>query len=250
MKLLLKFGADIEHRDADGYTPLLVAIEFAQFKAMELLLAAGADPHAVLNDGCNALRLAVRRQSVMTFSSLVSSGANAHLPDNFGTVPLHEACAQGLKAVVENILDLCTESLSSVNHDSLIFGTPLYAAVIGGFTDIADLLLQHGATVDKIGPGNLLGSAIMSACARGDANMVRTLLSKGASLNVEGARFLSAAGTAQAFRQTGILKVLDDHTREILMSEEEQDLDGSPARKSISSDRDHDAITASTGGHD
>ena len=52
----------------------------------------------------------------------------------------------------------------------------------------------------------------MAAYAYGHRDVVQLLLSRGAALEVEGSRFLSAAGTARAFRKTVILEILDEHT--------------------------------------
>lgn len=89
----------------------------------------------------------------------------------------------------------------------------MYLATRKGHKHIVKLLLERGASIDKTGPGNVLGSALMVACAEGHTAIVKLLLSRGASLEVEGSRFLSAQGTARAFRQDAILNILEEHSR-------------------------------------
>lgn len=66
-----------------------------------------------------------------------------------------------------------------------------------------EILLEHGAEIDKTGPGNFHGTALMNACALGREEAVKTLLARGAALEVEGSPFKSAEGTARAFMQEG-----------------------------------------------
>ena len=117
------------------------------------------------------------------------------------------ACLQGLQFETEKLLEAAPDK---INDDSLIFGTPLYSAAVQGSVSVVRMLLDARAAIDQTGPGHILGSALMTACAEGHAEIVKLLLSRGASREVEGARYLSAAGTARAFRKEGILKILEE----------------------------------------
>lgn len=49
--LLIKRGADVNHRNNDGLTPLHVAVLAGRIKLIEFLLKNGADPSAMTNNG-------------------------------------------------------------------------------------------------------------------------------------------------------------------------------------------------------
>lgn len=216
MSLLLEFGANIEHRDPGGWTPLLCAIWSGRREMVERLLDEGANPDAVLDDGADGIHLAIQQKDTDMFSLLLERGLLPASADNYGSTPLHVACKQGLQFEGERLIEVAPDR---VNDVSLINGTPLYVAAKWGFVSLVRTLLDAGAAIDKTGPGNLLGSALMVACADGQGETVKLLLSRGASCEVEGSRFLSAAGTARAFRQEKILKILEEHSHN--MSEAE-----------------------------
>lgn len=58
VKVLLSHGADINDRDANGYTPFLLAVKSKDKNMMDYLAGHGADINAVANDGISAMSLA------------------------------------------------------------------------------------------------------------------------------------------------------------------------------------------------
>lgn len=209
MSLLLQYGANIEHADPGGWTSLLLAISHRRREVLELLLDKGANLNAVLDDGFGVLQLAIEQSDTNMFSLLLARGADSTLSDNYGSTPLHQACRLGLEVVVDKLLKSTSNPALLINCESVVLGTPLYVAAWKGFDKLLIKLLDNGAEINKAGPGNKLGSALMVACAKGHEDAVRLLLSRGASQVVEGSRFKSAVGTAQAFRQEAILKILE-----------------------------------------
>lgn len=216
MSLLLEFGANIEHRDPTGWVPLLYAIWFGRHDMVERLLNEGAYPDAVLDNGTGGIHLAVQKKDTAMFSLLLEHGLTASV-DPYGSTPLHEACDEGLQFEVEKLIQAAPDR---INDSSLHFGTPLYTAAGKDFVSVVQALLDAGAAIDKTGPGNLLGSALLVACAQGRIKTVNLLLFRGASREVEGSRFFSAAGTARAFRQEKIIKILEEYSHNL--SETEQ----------------------------
>ncbi|KAL8910660.1 MAG: hypothetical protein Q9171_004076 [Xanthocarpia ochracea] len=213
MMLLLRYGANIEHQGCHGWTPLLLATNAGQNGAVQLLLDCGADINATLDNGEGAMHLALKKYNATVVDTLVTRGIKCFSSDNYSTTPLHLACKLGLGNLVQRLLVLSTMEPRSVIADSLITGTPLYITAREGHDSIIKQLLEYGAIIDNVGPGNLLGSALMTACAEGRNTVVQTLLSREASLEVEGSRFQSAKGTARAFRQENILKILEEHEK-------------------------------------
>lgn len=211
MNLLLKSGANIEHRDPDGWTSLLYAIRYGRHEMVKLLLDKGANADVVLDGGAGGIQIAIEQKDTEMFSLLLERKLNTISSDNYGSTPLHLASEGGLQFEVEKLIETTPELSNRIDDGSLINGTPIYVAARKGFVSLVQRLLDAGAEIDKIGPGNLLGSALMVACAEGHCEIVNLLLSRGASLEVEGSRFLSAAGTARAFRKEKISKILEEH---------------------------------------
>lgn len=211
INLLLKFSAEIEHRDPSGWTPFLYAVWSHRQDILKLLLEKGANADALLDDGRNGIHLAIEQKNTNIFSLLLERKINTILTETYGSTPLNYTCKSDLQFEAEKLIETTPELSDRINDDSLIYGTPLYAAAEYGSISTVQKLLDAGASIDKTGPGNILGSALMIACANGHCEIAKLLLSRGASLEVEGSRFLSAAGTARTFRKEAIIKILEAH---------------------------------------
>ena len=91
---LLKGGADLDSRDNNGCTALLVAVYKTYFQLASLLISAGADLHVADDLGRNVLHYACRRDrsSEADFvRSLLDEGVGVECADNNGDTPLHIA---------------------------------------------------------------------------------------------------------------------------------------------------------------
>jgi ankyrin repeat protein len=107
-ELLLANKALVNVKDSSGKTPLHIASQEGHKNIAELLLVNKADVNAKANDGAT---------------------------------PLHWAAAKGHKDVVEFLIS----NKADVNAKDSSYGdTALKLAVSGGFTDVAELLRQHG----------------------------------------------------------------------------------------------------------
>lgn len=73
--LLLRWGADINHRDSDGNTPLIQAVSDQQRVLAKFLIANGADVNSVNNRGERPLDIANRLQNGDIIRLLQRNGA-------------------------------------------------------------------------------------------------------------------------------------------------------------------------------
>ena len=92
LSLLLKNGADLHSRDAEGNGVLHYAQQWlANPKIVQALLAAGADANAANNRGVTPLMLAASRSDTDSIKNLLAAGAAITARDAQGRTPLHHA---------------------------------------------------------------------------------------------------------------------------------------------------------------
>ncbi|KAG5187151.1 ankyrin repeat-containing domain protein [Tribonema minus] len=145
----------LDDRDADGNTPLMVALQHEQVRAACLLMQAGADVALLSDCGAGALLSAclVGGGSLMAVDMLLRKGAPVDPSPALVTVPGSEA--GGI--------------------------TPLMCACIWGHGDVAAALIEHDASmlsIDADGRTALMhaclnkkekaGLALLAACKRSD----------------------------------------------------------------------------------
>jgi hypothetical protein len=75
LQVLLEQHADLEARDADGRTALMLAVTHGQLAAAEALLARGADPNAADAHGVTPLQAALAARQPAIASALERAGA-------------------------------------------------------------------------------------------------------------------------------------------------------------------------------
>src|SRR4051812_22046854 len=160
---------------------LLDAVEAGDRAAALRMLAKGADPNAGSADGATAVMYAAANDDLELVRALIKAGANVKLKNQFGTSALTEAAIIGSAPIIEALL----KAGADPNFRTTDGETPLMAAARSGKVDAAKVLLAAGANINaKETWGGQ--SAIMWAAAQGQADMVKFLASKDASLNDHG----------------------------------------------------------------
>ncbi|UKZ76278.1 hypothetical protein TrVFT333_003978 [Trichoderma virens FT-333] len=144
---LIKAGLDLETETA-GVTPLFWAASKGFLKAVELLITAGADVEHTGPDGWTALHHTAAYGNPYVISELLKGGAKimSSIPDH-GANALHLAADRGNLEAVEQLLDY-SENLEFVDALDSYGHTPLMKALQCNDTELALLLLQHGARHD------------------------------------------------------------------------------------------------------
>lgn len=143
VRRLLKEGADVNERDADGKTPLQLAVEYRNIEAGKLLLDNGADANAKENE--------------------------------FGISPLHTAALTGQEAFARLLLDKGANPNAVDNKGNWY---PLYYAIDRNQLSIMRLLLERGA--DPNAKSNFGLSFLDTAGRAGNAEAIRLLINAGA----------------------------------------------------------------------
>ena len=189
LKVLLKHGEDPNAIDLNGRTPMLVAAQTGNRRAMALLVEHGADPNIRGEDGQTMLhqtlwkvldRITGSRSDIgiedipdaRLLELLLEHGADANLPDPEGWTPLHRT-ADSLEA-----LPIMSENLE----------------VVG---DVARLLLEHGADPNRSDPEGAPAYQLAHAVRVGGLDHIKRIYeaapSKLDSLNREGKSALQMA---------------------------------------------------------
>lgn len=94
LSVFLRYGAQVNRRNRDGATPLMLAIEGASLHEISNLLSAGADPNARHDkDARTPLMIAAALGQTDTLRELLQAGANPRLLDNNGHSAMYYAQA-------------------------------------------------------------------------------------------------------------------------------------------------------------
>ena len=99
-------------------------------------------------------------------------------PEKCHPFPLYYAALCGIGGLVERLFTAHPQDPDAAYG---FYGAPLNAALVRGYLDIAQILLDHGAVGENMGDHDQTGLYIASS--RGYANVVRSLVDLGANLN-------------------------------------------------------------------
>lgn len=108
ISVLVRAGAELEARDVDGCTPLLLAARFEAPEAAAALLAAGAKVDAADNEGRTGLHWAADKGLLRTAKLLLEHGASRTAKDKAGRTPLTHAKRSGRERMVELLAEPAT----------------------------------------------------------------------------------------------------------------------------------------------
>jgi ankyrin repeat protein len=143
-RLLIKHGARVNAANDRGGTPLMYSATVGDLDAVEFLLARGALVNAHATNGWTALTLAAARGFDQVATVLLAHGADPNVRDIYGWTPLMRAVEHERRAVVQVLLDSDRVNLDVQNENG---HTALHHAALEGLTDIARMLVAHGADV-------------------------------------------------------------------------------------------------------
>jgi ankyrin repeat protein len=162
---------------------------------VRLLLEKGADINWQQNQFSSALQVASFRGKKQIVSLLIANGADVNLaPQKSGTTLEVTAVHGNYEAV--DIRHLHGEP----------YGTALHAASLGGNTDIASLLIKHGANINAYTERD--GTALAAAVSCGSTDVARLLINHGAQISDPGAEGWDILGLASTRGNEEIVRLL------------------------------------------
>ena len=168
---------DVNHKDAEDCTALLLAVDKNHADVVKVLIDAGADIEAKDEDGCSPLLLASNRGALDTVNNLVRAGARMCDTNNEGETCLTLAAVPGRIETVRTLLCMPEVDVNQSNH----MGTAsLHCAVGKKRTDVVKVLIDAGADIEaKDERGR---SPLYLACRSGKFTTVKMLVKAGAGV--------------------------------------------------------------------
>ena len=191
--LLLECGADPESRDHNGQTALYMASSHGSFEVVRSLIDRGADLKVECNDwdehgkkiGRTPLHTAIHNGHLDITLFLLERGANMETRSSQDQTALFMASSRGFAELVRSLMGSGAD-LNAICKDCDGYGndvkwTPLVTAIYKEHRDIALLLLEGGADTETRSSSDK--TALYVASSRGYADIVRSLIDRGADLN-------------------------------------------------------------------
>jgi ankyrin repeat protein len=177
VRLLLERGAPVNHKQAEGRTPLYLAAILGDGHAtLRLLLKHGADPNIKTANGRTPLMFTATRGDTEAMRILLDAKAAVDAKDSAGETALMVAASNGNPAAVKLLLDRGANARERTKRDETALGN----AGTAGNADVVRLLLERGADVNQ---RNIRGYSPLMLAASSDTvptGVVKQLLAKGA----------------------------------------------------------------------
>ncbi|XP_044147710.1 kinase D-interacting substrate of 220 kDa isoform X2 [Bufo gargarizans] len=187
LKTLLEKYKDVDERNENGQTALMLAAEQGNLEIVQELLQKRANCNLDDVDNWTPLISASKEGHVEIVKELLDSDANMEHRDMGGWTALMWASYKGCTEVVELLLS----KGANPNITGLQYSVyPIIWAAGRGHSEIVKLLLQYRAKVncsDKYGTTPLIWAA-----RKGHLESVKSLLQKGADVDQEGANSMTA----------------------------------------------------------
>lgn len=198
VKALLAEGADPKRKDRDGVTALIRTASWTQYDMVvggeeeacaeiaRMLVSAGAEVNAQDREGMTALMRAASGDHSKTVLALLECGADVNLRDRRGRTALTWAARSGKDN--EDVLALIKKGAQ----------VGVLPALLMGDREAARTALTQSADLNARGPYGEM--ALMVAAEKGDADLVRALLAKGADPNAHE----DESDESEAYRQRSL----------------------------------------------
>ena len=210
VRLLIDNGADVDAKDDNGKTALILATMGGRTDMVDLLIKADADMDAKSNYGNTAMMMACDRGDTDIVRLLIDNGADMDAKDNHGYTAMMIAIEMGYSSH-KDILSLLVYNGADVDAKDNDGSTALMSAVSNGQTEIVDLLLNDGADVNAADSDGQ--TALMFACEEEHKDIVRLLIEKGADPTLKDDEDRTAFTIATSKNNMGITLLLSKANR-------------------------------------
>lgn len=204
MRMLLEFQPNLELKNYDGNTPLIMAAKGRQHATIKMLVDAGADVNFRTSTGGTAAHFAASMGYVDTVRYLVQLGADVmHENCETGTL-LHWAAHSGDTDCIGAML---YEFKIPVDVKDAHGGTALFTALFMKKVEAVKFLLEHGADPQMTIEGDK-STPLHIAVEHANAECVKLLLCHGASPQAVNAHNETPLSLAKKSENSSMLKEL------------------------------------------
>jgi ankyrin repeat protein/beta-lactamase regulating signal transducer with metallopeptidase domain len=234
-EVLLTHGAEVDAKDKSGNTPFHFAVENGHRKLIELLLAKGADVKATAADGTTPLHRAATRGHSDVVELLLERGVDINAKTVSGETPAQLAALSNRKDTVKLLFskgaEVSTIQLAAYVGDlakvkSFIeqgisvntqdeYWPALHAAAASGQREVAEFLINNGASVNAQAVGQYGETPLHSAARGGSREVTELLMSKGATIDASDNYGMTALYRAALTGDADIVKLLIDHGADV-----------------------------------
>ena len=185
---LLKKGADAVAENRYGITPLYLASLAGNPKLVQTLLDHGADPNTSIQGGETVLMTASRTGSLGAVTALLGANADVNAKERNHQTAIMWAAAEGHADVVQTLLDAGADFKTPLERSGF---TPFFFAIREGHVETVRVLLNAGADINgAMRPSNPRGklpkrgtSPLLLAVENGHYDLAIELLDLGADPN-------------------------------------------------------------------
>ena len=184
MERFLSAGADVNARDENNDTPLIVGARYGRSAVVKLLLSKkGVDPDATNHSRRTALIVAAERGASDIVKLLLKAGAGVNVKSADGFTPSALAGREGHLETVKLLLDKGADIKARTDNGK----TCLILASSRGRLDVVKLLLENRADINATDLDG--GTALTEAARHGQAEIVRLLLDAKAAILAKSSGF-------------------------------------------------------------
>ena len=203
VKQLIDSGADVDARDANGDTPMIVAAFLGLNETVKLLIEKGADVNAKNNLGSTALIEAATANKIETVELLLTSGADTKITNIAGLTALDAALRENHPETAHLLgAGIVKRPAQNASYDYLALDGSLHQAAMAGDVSRIRSLIAGGANLNAKNKDGR--TPLMLAAMYGHADVVQALLTSGADPNAQDKQGNSAISAVQ---QSGNIRI-------------------------------------------
>lgn len=148
------------------------AIQYGSYAGVANALARGADVNARDENGRTALMIAVHQNLPKNTRTLIAAGADVNATDPYGDTPLHHFCQSDELDSSQDCLDILLNAGADINARNISENTPFIALMLAvrmnrsgsreGQVPVARRLIERGADVLAQGVNEITALEVLS----------------------------------------------------------------------------------------
>jgi ankyrin repeat protein len=172
VEYLIKNGADVNHQNRQGQSPVFLAVQYGATESLELLCQHGANVNFIDSENdkkfWSPIFYALAKSNYESAELLIHYGADLNIVDRQKSTPIFYAMHD------TKLLELLVKNGANLEFSNVYGRTPLFDAVFTGNPHKVELLLNQGVNVDH--KDNFGWTPIFYAIEGGNERIITYLL--------------------------------------------------------------------------